>query len=267
MLKQRIPTAIFLVALVLTALFLNNSIYWRALISLAVLIGFWEWLRFCKIVAPLAKMASYSLFGACFYFLQANFLPIAYVIYIACAIWILLLAFTLTTALDFLHSSIIKLLIGVAVLSSSGAIIIEFKMLEHGSLWILCFMASVWAADVGAYFVGKRFGKTKLAPKVSPGKTVEGMLGGIGFMLLVYVPVLFYYLDFKAAILLLLTLVITTILSVGGDLFESKMKRYSGLKDSSQILPGHGGVLDRIDSLLSGAPFFAFGLMVLGYIR
>jgi len=157
------------------------------------------------------------------------------------------------------------MLIGVVVLSTSGWIIISFKSVNP--LWVLCFMVSVWAADVGAYFVGKRFGKTKLAPRVSPGKTVEGMLGGVGLMLLVYVPVLFYLFSIEAALLLLLTLVITTLVSVGGDLFESKMKRYSGLKDSSQILPGHGGILDRIDSLLSGAPFFALGLIMLGYIN
>ena len=267
MLKQRIFTAIILVALVLTALFLPNPIYWRGLISAAILIGFWEWLRFCDIRSMFAKVASYSLFGICFYLLQADFLAIEYVVYMACGLWAVLLAFTLTSVFDFLHNSIAKLLIGVAVLSLSGTLVIEFKTLSHGPLWVLCFMVSVWAADVGAYFVGKRFGKTKLAPTVSPGKTIEGMFGGIALVLLVYVPVLFYFFDYKPALLLLLTLVITALVSVGGDLFESKMKRYADIKDSSQILPGHGGVLDRIDSLLSGAPFFALGLIALGYIN
>jgi len=264
MLKQRIITAIVLVSVVLTALFLKNPLYWRSLVSIAVLVGFWEWLRFCNIVSPVAKVVSYGLFGLCFYFLQTGYIPIETVIYSACILWLVLLLFTMTNLLDFFHNSLIKLLIGIAVLSSSGWIIIQFKSI--GPLWVLCFMASVWAADIGAYFVGKRFGKTKLAPQVSPGKTVEGMLGGVGFMLLVYVPVLFYLFSIKAALLLLVTLVFTTLVSVGGDLFESKMKRYSGLKDSSQILPGHGGVLDRVDSLLSGAPFFALGLVMLGYL-
>lgn len=267
MLKQRILTAIVLVVIVLTALFLNNPLYWRALISVAVLIGFWEWLRFCEITTLAAKVVSYSLFGGCLYLLQASYIPVGIVIYGACALWLVLLLFTMTNALDFLHNRVIKLLIGVAVLSSSGWIIIEFKSIVHGPWWVLCFMASVWAADIGAYFFGKRFGKTKLAPQVSPGKTIEGMLGGVGFMLLIYVPVLFYVFSAQTALLLLVTLVTTTLVSVGGDLFESKMKRYSGLKDSSQVLPGHGGVLDRIDSLLSGAPFFALGLIVLGYIN
>jgi len=207
------------------------------------------------------------LFGICFYALQAGYLSLSIIVTALCGLWCALLCFTLSSKLDFLHNKVIKLLIGILVLSAGGLIVIELKTLPSGPLWILCFMASVWAADVGAYFVGKRFGKTKLAPQVSPGKTVEGMFGGVAFMLLVYVPTLFYLFDFKAALLLLVTLVITTLVSVGGDLFESKMKRYSGLKDSSQILPGHGGILDRIDSLLSGAPFFALGLLMLGYIN
>jgi len=255
MLKKRIPTAIVLVALILITLFANNPFYWRAVISAAVIIGFWEWLRFCKIDAPLAKLASYSLFGACFYFLQNQCAPLHVIVISACVLWSVLLVFTVTEVLDWLHNPVFKLLIGIAVLTTSGTIIIELQQ-KTGPIWILCFMASVWAADVGAYFVGKRFGKTK----------VEGLLGGIGFMLLIYVPLAFIYLDPKAAVLLLLTLVVSTMLSVGGDLFESKMKRYCGLKDSSQILPGHGGVLDRIDSMLSGAPFFVLGLILMDYI-
>ena len=266
MLKQRIPTAIVLVTIVLTTLFLENVVYWRALISVAVAIGFWEWLRFCDIKLPLIKVVAYIGFAICLYFLLSHVLPTSVIIYLACFLWLLLLVFTMTSKLDFLHKGWLKTIIGIVVLTSSASIIIEFKSVENGPLWVLCFMASVWAADVGAYFVGKRFGKTKLAPQISPGKTVEGMLGGIAFMLLVFVPVLFYVFDFKAALLLLFTLIITTVVSVGGDLFESKLKRYSGIKDSSQILPGHGGILDRIDSLLSAAPFFALGLVILGYL-
>lgn len=267
MLKQRIITAIVLVTLVLISLFLENPIYWRALITVGVLIGFWEWIRFCQIKTPLLKALSYGLFGVFLYALQTRYLPLPLVVSLMCGLWCVLLCFTMTSKLDFLHNRYIKLIIGVLVLSASCLIVIELKYLPYGPFWILCFMASVWAADVGAYFVGKRFGKTKLAPRVSPGKTVEGLIGGLGFMLLIYVPVLFYLFSVQTAFLLLITVLVTTLVSVGGDLFESKMKRHSGLKDSSNILPGHGGVLDRIDSLLSGAPFFALGLIILGYMN
>jgi len=266
MLKQRVITAIVLVTLVLISLYLDNPIYWRALITAAILIAFWEWIRFCQIESPVIKALSYAVFGVCLYGLQARYIPLSLIVPALCVVWAILIFFTMTDKLDFIHNRFIKLLIGIAVLSSSSLIVIELKYLPNGPLWILCFMAAVWAADIGAYFVGKRFGKTKLAPKVSPGKTVEGLLGGLGFMLLIFVPLLFLTFSLNAAFLLLITVLITALVSVAGDLFESKMKRFSGLKDSSNILPGHGGVLDRIDSLLSGAPFFALGLIILGYL-
>ncbi len=266
MLKQRIVTALILVAIVLAALFTPNPIYWRGLISLAILVGFFEWLRFCGITTLPAKAFAYAVFGVCFYLMQSEQLPFDVVVPFACVLWVVLLVFTLTDGLNVLHNMWLKLVIGVMVLSISGSLVIEFKELENGPRWILCFMVSIWAADVGAYFVGKRFGKTKLAPKVSPGKTVEGLLGGMALVLLVFLPILFWQFDLKAASLLLITVLLTTLVSVGGDLFESKLKRHAGLKDSSQILPGHGGMLDRIDSLLAGAPVFAGGLLLLGYL-
>jgi len=266
MLKQRIITALILVTLVIAALFTSNPIYWRTFISVAALIGFFEWLKFCEMESIVQKVIGYVAFGICFFIMQSQYLPLAIVVPFVCCLWMVLLIFTLGSKLDFLHNRWIKLAIGVLVLSIAGALLIEFKFLENGPLWILCFLVSVWAADVGAYFVGKRFGKTKLAPKVSPGKTVEGLLGGLLLVLVVYLPVLFWQFDPKAATLLLITILLTALISVGGDLFESKLKRHVGLKDSSQILPGHGGMLDRIDSLLAGAPFFSGGLLLLGYL-
>jgi phosphatidate cytidylyltransferase len=266
MLKQRIITAIILVIVLLATLSAEQSIYWRIFINIAVLIGFWEWLRFCKLTQSGAKICSFAIFICVSALLQIKLVPLNVLVPSVCALWGALFLFTLSEAIEFLHQKIIKLVIGIIVLSSAGLFVIELKELNDGPLWILLFMVCIWAADVGAYFVGKRFGKKKLAPKVSPGKTVEGLLGGVALALLICVPVLFYYFSFKQALLLLLTVVITVLVSVLGDLFESKMKRFAELKDSSQILPGHGGVLDRIDSLLAGAPFFALGLLCLGYL-
>lgn len=266
MLKQRVFTGVILVIFLLIALLNPNPIYWRGFITIAVFVGFWEWLRFCQISEALPKIASYGLFTACLYLLQTGHLSMPIAIAFVCALWVLLLLFTLTEALDFLHAKAIKLLIGIVIISVAGWLLIEFKYIANGPLWILCFLVSVFAADIGAYFVGRRFGKTKLAPKVSPGKTVEGLLGGLAFVLLIFTPLLFSLFTVQAAAALLLTVMITAIVSVGGDLFESKLKRHVGMKDSSQVLPGHGGVLDRIDSLLSGAPFFSLGLLLLGYL-
>ncbi len=263
MLKQRIITALILVAIVMACLFASNPLYWQGLIILAVTLGFYEWLRFCKVESLGLKAISYLAFAACLYLIKLAVMPMDIVVVLACMLWVVLLIFTVTDALDFLHSKWFKLPIGVMVLSTAGWLIVEFQQLPNGALWLLCFFFSVWAADVGAYFVGKRFGKTKLAPKVSPGKTIEGLLGGLGLVLILFAPILFTQFDKGDAALLLATVLVTAFVSVGGDLFESKLKRYAGLKDSSQILPGHGGVLDRIDSLLAGAPIFAAGLLLL----
>lgn len=266
MLKQRVITALALVSIVLAALFAQNPIYWRALMTLAVLIGFWEWLRFCQLSSPLAKIISYTAFGLFMWSLQSGLLNFVNVVLGLCLLWLVLFAFTLSQGFNFLHQRTLKVLIGVLMLPAAAWLLIEFKSLPNAPAWILCFMISVWAADVGAYFVGKRFGKTQLAPLVSPGKTVEGLLGGLALVSLVFIPILFIIFPFGTALLLLLTVLLTALVSVGGDLFESKLKRYADVKDSSNILPGHGGILDRIDGLLSGAPFFSLGLILLGFM-
>jgi phosphatidate cytidylyltransferase len=266
MLKQRVITALVLAALVLAALFISNPIFWRILLNAVVLASFYEWLRFCQIVKPLEKIISYLLFGASLYLLQFGFADISAVIPLICLLWVVLLAFTMFETLDIIHHKWLKMMIGVLVLSTAGWLVIEIKHITNGSLWLVCFIGAVAAADIGAYFVGRRFGKTKLAPKVSPGKTVEGLLGGLSLVALIYVPSLFYWFPPKAAALLSVTVLVTALVSVGGDLFESKLKRYVGLKDSSQILPGHGGMLDRIDSMLAGACFFSLGLWWLEYL-
>lgn len=266
MLKQRIITAVILVAIVMASLFASNPMFWRGLITLVVVLGFYEWLKFCAIERLIPKCLSYGVFAACFYLMQTEHLPMSPVVICACVLWLVLLVFTVTDTLSLIHQTWLKLPIGVVVLSTAGWLIIEFRELQNGPLWVLCFLVSVWAADIGAYFVGKKFGKTKLAPKVSPGKTVEGLIGGLALVLLVFTPILFSQFTLESACLLLLTVLVTAFISVGGDLFESKLKRHVGLKDSSQILPGHGGILDRIDSLLSGAPVFAAGLLLLGYL-
>ena len=265
MLKQRLVTAVVLATLLLAALFAEQKVYWQVLINAAILIGFWEWLRFCAISDKVLQAIAFVAFIGTSFLLQSGFVPITLVATLACLVWIVLFVFTMTDVLDVLHNRWVKLLIGIMVIASSGLLVIEFKNIDHGIYWVLGFMAAVFAADIGAYFVGRRFGKTKLAPSVSPGKTVEGFLGGLAFSVALASVLLFNYFSPAAAVLLLVAVVVTVVVSVLGDLFESKQKRYAGLKDSSQVLPGHGGVLDRIDSLLSAAPFFAVTLMLLGY--
>jgi phosphatidate cytidylyltransferase len=131
---------------------------------------------------------------------------------------------------------------------------------------ILSLMLLVWGADIGAYFFGRAFGKRKLAPRVSPGKSWAGFFGGLftsvciaaGLALYLQVPV-------SQLFVVLLCAAVVVLFSVVGDLTESMFKRQMGIKDSSQLLPGHGGVLDRIDSLTAAAPVFALLLLLSGW--
>jgi len=266
MLKQRVITALVLLLIVLTALFAESTIFWRLFISLVVLIGFWEWLAMSGIQSLNGQIFSYSLFAICLFLLQAGFVPLYFLAPIACIVWLGLIWFTVSDHLNFLHHTTLKLLLGVAILAVGGWFVIELKSSENGAYWILCFFVSIWAADIGAYFFGRKFGKTKLSPIVSPSKTWEGLFGGLILVAVIFLPTLFYWFAPSSALLLLITVLTTAVISVFGDLFESKLKRHAGIKDSSQILPGHGGGLDRIDSLLAGAPFFVMGLIYLDYM-
>ncbi|HNH25091.1 MAG TPA: phosphatidate cytidylyltransferase, partial [Accumulibacter sp.] len=148
-------------------------------------------------------------------------------------------------------------LIGLMLLLPAWLALIQLR--QAGPYALLAIMMIVWLADTGAYFAGRRWGRHKLAPNISPGKTWEGAIGGAvavivyGFGLSLLYPEMLGMSSWR----LLLVLVVITVVSVMGDLLESLLKRQAGLKDSSNILPGHGGVLDRIDSLTSTLPIVA----------
>ncbi|MDP3858127.1 MAG: phosphatidate cytidylyltransferase, partial [Stagnimonas sp.] len=138
---------------------------------------------------------------------------------------------------------------------------------EQGSWRLMYMLFIVFAADVGAYLVGRNYGKRKLAPAVSPGKSIEGAIGGLVLVALWSLAAGPYVFAFDSPVqlgLLVLVSVLTAALSIVGDLTESLFKRLRGLKDSGKLLPGHGGVLDRIDSILAAAPVFYLGLRVCG---
>ena len=147
----------------------------------------------------------------------------------------------------------------------SAAVTAIFSVWQSSPWWLMYLFLLVWGADSGAYFVGRKFGKKKLAPDVSPNKSVEGLYGGIITVAIIIVLVQSSYLDLTLSqhILFMVLSLVTVFASVLGDLFESMIKRRAGIKDSGRILPGHGGVLDRIDSLLAAAPIFAAGMYVL----
>jgi phosphatidate cytidylyltransferase len=137
----------------------------------------------------------------------------------------------------------------------------------NGPYWVMFILVLIWGADSGAYFAGRRWGSRKLAPHVSPGKTWEGVLGACSVTILLAIVggIILDIPDFKLVPFILLCL-LTTLFSVVGDLFESMLKRQAGVKDSGNVLPGHGGILDRIDSLVAGLPVFVLGLLLQGLV-
>jgi phosphatidate cytidylyltransferase len=183
---------------------------------------------------------------------------------ICCAIWAVRLAPSLATGLPPQNSVSNRLLSGVYGISILGAFFAILLLFQHSPLYLFSVMALVWIADIGAYFSGKAFGKRKLAPSISPGKSWEGAIGGWCAVLLlatasVFIPALAdtfaVHVQHRfgwAGMIAVLTLLVVA--SVVGDLFESQLKRRAGFKDSSNLLPGHGGVLDRIDALIPALP-------------
>ena len=133
-----------------------------------------------------------------------------------------------------------------------------------GAQWTLFVLLLVWVADIGAFFSGRRFGRIRLAPEVSPGKTWEGVLGGIAVSALVAIAGSAW---FHVPLLVFLPLCLAAVgFSVVGDLTESLLKRFAGIKDSGSVFPGHGGVMDRIDSLTGAAPVLLLGLTLMGVV-
>lgn len=266
MLKTRIATAAILIIGLVTALFLTSKTVW-ALLSLGIiLVGVWEWSGLIKLSINQRRgnVIAALLIAVIFLFslnypdnltsslsasLQANiaFYRDAFIfilIAIAAVFWLLLAPIWL-----FIRKPI-QYKFGMAVLGLLLllAVWLAFMGLRNISPWLLLsVLATVSIADSAAYFAGKRFGRHKLAPEISPGKTWEGVLGGL-VAVSVYGYFLCLYLHYSLWLLVGLWLIV--VLSILGDLFESLLKRFAGAKDSGQCLPGHGGILDRIDGLI-----------------
>ena len=194
--------------------------------------------------------------------------PIFLTVFIVAAIWWLIASFMVfsypKSSAIWNENKALKSLFGILTLIPFfwGMVILRSANMQHdfyfGSELLMYVFLLVWAADTGAYFVGKNFGKHKLAPKVSPGKTIEGFLGGLFSAMLIALLGTFYFsVEPDNIIFFLIASFVTTLVSALGDLTESIFKREAGLKDSSNLLPGHGGILDRIDSLTAAIPVFA----------
>ena len=261
MLKQRVLTAVVAVVLLLLVLYPAPTLLARAVIATLFLAAAWEWSGFLSPRSTPLRLSFLALIAlgeaALFVWLPAVALyqllaTIAALWWSAALVWIFLFPTAISQPLVWLCGALV-------LLPAYAALDWLYLQSPH---FLLSLLVIVWSADIGAYFAGRALGRVKLAPEVSPGKTWEGVAGGLLAVVAVIsvgasvsgLP-LFSWLSFGAAVALL---------SVVGDLTVSMFKRHSGVKDSGRLFPGHGGILDRIDSVCAAAPLFAVGLTFMG---
>lgn len=236
---------------------------------MAVLAGAWEWSRLLNPDAPRAAWL-YATFCLVIIFVLLAFQNVAWqfsILLLSVIFWFFIAPFILAKGMNLSLQRLrpFYVVLGLILLPAAWFAIVFLR--ELGLVFLLSTMALVWVADIGAYFVGKAFGKRKLAAQISPGKSVEGALGGL-VLCYAYATACVFFLPFESTLFgawairfgwvpMLLMVSLLTAFSILGDLFESQLKRLAGVKDSSQLLPGHGGVLDRVDALIPTMPIAA----------
>lgn len=264
MLRQRVITAVIMACLVLGAIFWLPANVTAVVITLVMLAGAWEWGGFLGLKQPLARVGYVVVIAACVAFVWSQGLGstrASQLLSAAAIWWFIALLWILTIPGTVNRGS--AALAGILVLVPAWFALIRLH--QQAPFWLLFLLLLVVAADVGAYFAGRQFGRHKLAPKVSPGKTWEGVLGGLAAAAVMAVVGTAWFAVDVAEFIGVCAIVV--IASIVGDLTESLFKRHAGLKDSGTILPGHGGVLDRVDSVTAAAPIFLLGMQWLGLLR
>ncbi|CAA0083432.1 phosphatidate cytidylyltransferase [Zhongshania aliphaticivorans] len=282
MLKQRIITAVVIVLALLAALAYLSMPVLSVVFGFIVLLGAWEWSdlsgfsskvsRFTYVLVCAALMVAAA--WKTNLFVDVDQSEVKEIVIAASLWWAIALLWVKSYPLSAgLWGSLwMRGLIGLLVLVPAWLALCYLRSLDGGVWFILSVIALVASADIGAYFVGRAFGKAKLAPAVSPGKSWAGFWGGLTTTVLL--SALLWVLLAKMSpdaiptglVPLLCLVTVTVLASVLGDLLESMVKRHRGIKDSGQLLPGHGGIMDRIDSITAAAPVFALGLMATGWV-
>jgi phosphatidate cytidylyltransferase len=277
MLKTRVITAIVLLGIFLPVLWFAPLIYLGALIAIVITLAAWEWWR---LLFPQNQRRAFSYAGLCLlnlvaWLMYADIEAVKILLWLTLGFWLLVVPFIMKQSLQLsLQSWRWPLVaIGIFILPACWFALMHLRAVSMALF--LSVLVLVWAADIGAYFAGKAFGKHKLAKNLSPGKSIEGAVGG--YLLVMVLGILGATLfadhpytkgNFFALIQsswgwlgMILVTALCVAMSIQGDLFESQMKRVAGVKDSSALLPGHGGFLDRIDALLPVLPLA--GLIIL----
>ena len=249
-------------ASLLAPIFILLTIYlpslWFSLLLLGILLlGLYEWNQLTIARNAIFILGSLVLIVVAWW-LQLNSSALLVICFCASLFWVSRVFVLAFTDVSIARNQWLQFGWGLLVMLSTWAALVFVHQLKGGPIIALAIMMIVWAADSFAYFTGKSFGKNKLAPSISPKKTIEGLLGGlIGALLVAWIFArIIMDPNIEHLLLWLLAGVAAALISVVGDLYESALKRRAGVKDSGKLLPGHGGVLDRIDGLVAAAPVF-----------
>lgn len=264
MLRQRILTAAWLAPLMLAGLFGLQGGAFALFTGVIVLLAGWEWTNLAGVEERDNRLLLVGALAGLMAVMWAGGAALAaWPLWLAAAGWLANLYWVTRYPERRVQwqSTPRRLAMGLWVLLPAWVGLNVLR--DSGAVWLLFVLLLVWCADIGAYFAGRVFGKRKLAPRVSPGKSWEGVGGGMAATALLAVCyAIWQELGAGGGLILVVTALAVTLASVVGDLLESMLKRHRGIKDSSHLLPGHGGVLDRIDSLTAALPLFA--LLYLG---
>ena len=265
MLKQRIITASILSLVFLFALLSFSTPLFISFIMLIVLIAGWEWADLARVKTVPGKflfllaMLLSMMIMADYVGLYSQFdLTFSYQVCLGIMVlWSLILLWLqgYPSSAILWSPRPVMLVLGIVLLSATWLSLASIISLENGRFKLVLAITIIVFTDIGGYVAGKLFGQHKLAPTISPGKTWEGLLGGMALQLLLIMGLMFYMPEINALSLCLLVFPVA-IASVIGDLFESMLKRQRGIKDSSNLLPGHGGFLDRLDGVMAALPIF-----------
>ena len=267
MLKARLISAAVMVPLVVAGVLYLPTEVFALLLGLVIAAGLWEWSRLVPLQGTLARLAYLAvvllLIGLLWQLGPETYLNPVLIAAVGWWLWALYwLSHPTIGAQATSLTRGLKMIAGILVMVPAwAALVVLHGDDNNGPLLVLIVLVMIWLADSGAYFAGRQWGRNKLAPKVSPGKTREGVYGGL-LASIVFAAAAggFYSQSYKWTLAFLIVSLIAMMFSVVGDLLESLMKRQSGIKDSGSIIPGHGGILDRIDSMVAAAPMFLVGL-------
>ncbi len=268
MLKTRILTAVIVLPLFLSALLYLQDIFWATLLLVLAVIGSREWCRLARFTVnnTVIFMVLTTLVGGELLFVLREaaevdpYTPVLTWLYaLSVFFWAGYVPYLLKQH-NPIANPLLLMLVGWLVLLPTALALYQLRAISP--VLLLGFMGAIWVSDTAAYFSGRAFGKHKLASQISPGKTWEGVAGAVIAVVVYGFVWVFFFTDGAYPVLLVPLLITLAVLGIVGDLFESLIKRQAGMKDSGNILPGHGGILDRIDALTSSLPVAILALLV-----